>query len=635
MAAPRVRIPWQAGLAAPAVLVLLALSLAAPLVRAHDAAQLRTPEGGSARGEARIGDDDIRIRGDGLAAGDVAVLIAGADGALAEVARLDQDGDFDVRFESSFPLGAASAADFRGRAVAVVGEDGSTLLEGKFPGAPAVGEAGVGISALTSPEGSAFPDASGRVRVRAREGRHSLDVRVRGLSDGAVFTVCVADAFGNVETLGELTTSGGGNGALEVDTGEGGMLPFGASGVAELAGLAVRVKDADGDVVLAGVVPALGEVPPAASTGEVEVEFSLSPPERSPEPGIRGDVKLETESQRNDVRVRLEDATPGAEYNATIRRPDDEESRETLAELTADAEGEAEFEARGVALPLGASSIEELAGTIVEVFNAEGVLVLSGVTPQAPGAPPQAPPPAPRLEFEVALVQPETPVDPDAHGKVELEEEDDEHEIEVEVQDLVAGAAYRVELRDFAGAAEALFDGAADGEGDIRRRTVFLGAERLPFAVASFTAFEGFRIAVLDADGATVLAGVVDVPGVPAAGGETGGEGDGGGAGGRALEPFSFEMVGAYDAPHLRGDSNRDFEVDVSDPIATLTFLFRAGEAPECKDAVDSNDDGRIDISDPIHTLVYLFANGAPPAYPGPSLRGFDRTADEQFCDDE
>jgi hypothetical protein len=61
----------------------------------------------------------------------------------------------------------------------------------------------------------------------------------------------------------------------------------------------------------------------------------------------------------------------------------------------------------------------------------------------------------------------------------------------------------------------------------------------------------------------------------------------------------------------VRGDATADGEVDLSDPILTLYFLFQGGDAPRCLDAADSNDDGAIDITDPISTLVSLFL-GAP-----------------------
>ena len=68
-----------------------------------------------------------------------------------------------------------------------------------------------------------------------------------------------------------------------------------------------------------------------------------------------------------------------------------------------------------------------------------------------------------------------------------------------------------------------------------------------------------------------------------------------------------------------RGDTNGDGQVDLSDGIATLTFLFTGGERPGCADAADADDSGNIDLSDGIYTFQYLFIGGAPPPPPGPN----------------
>ena len=69
----------------------------------------------------------------------------------------------------------------------------------------------------------------------------------------------------------------------------------------------------------------------------------------------------------------------------------------------------------------------------------------------------------------------------------------------------------------------------------------------------------------------------------------------------------------------LRGDVNFDGVMNISDPIASLDFLFRGRFQPPCADAVDFNDDGRVDITDPVATLSYLYRGGAPPPAPYPS----------------
>ncbi len=80
-----------------------------------------------------------------------------------------------------------------------------------------------------------------------------------------------------------------------------------------------------------------------------------------------------------------------------------------------------------------------------------------------------------------------------------------------------------------------------------------------------------------------------------------------------------------------RGDSNRDDNVDVSDAVASLEYLFQGGTAMLCADAADINDDGQLDITDAIRLLGYLFQGGPSPAEPFPDP-GFDASDDELDC---
>ena len=83
----------------------------------------------------------------------------------------------------------------------------------------------------------------------------------------------------------------------------------------------------------------------------------------------------------------------------------------------------------------------------------------------------------------------------------------------------------------------------------------------------------------------------------------------------------------------LRGDSNQDNAVDISDAIYTLSYLFTDPNISlRCQDALDANDDGRMDISDAIFTLNFLFANNNlefPKPYPS---KGQDQTDDILGC---
>ena len=71
----------------------------------------------------------------------------------------------------------------------------------------------------------------------------------------------------------------------------------------------------------------------------------------------------------------------------------------------------------------------------------------------------------------------------------------------------------------------------------------------------------------------------------------------------------------------------RRLDLDLSDAVFTLNYLFGGGATPPCLDAADANDVGSVDLSDPIYSLQFLFQGGPdiPPPYPAP---GTDPTAD-------
>jgi hypothetical protein len=81
----------------------------------------------------------------------------------------------------------------------------------------------------------------------------------------------------------------------------------------------------------------------------------------------------------------------------------------------------------------------------------------------------------------------------------------------------------------------------------------------------------------------------------------------------------------------IRGDSNGDDEVEMSDAVTTLNFLFLGSERPHCYDAADANDDGALNIADPVFTLQYLFLGGAELPAPFPDA-GEDPTDDGMSC---
>jgi hypothetical protein len=76
--------------------------------------------------------------------------------------------------------------------------------------------------------------------------------------------------------------------------------------------------------------------------------------------------------------------------------------------------------------------------------------------------------------------------------------------------------------------------------------------------------------------------------------------------------------------PFRRGDANADAQVDISDALFVLMWLFAGGEQPGCMAAAEVGGDGKIDLSDAVGILGYLFLGGAEPPAPGPLACGPD-----------
>ncbi len=78
-----------------------------------------------------------------------------------------------------------------------------------------------------------------------------------------------------------------------------------------------------------------------------------------------------------------------------------------------------------------------------------------------------------------------------------------------------------------------------------------------------------------------------------------------------------------------RGDADNNGKVEITDPMRTLNYLFRAGEPLPCEDAADTNDDGKIDLTDAVDMLNWLFLEGPEPRPPGPGACGTDPRLDD------
>jgi hypothetical protein len=82
-----------------------------------------------------------------------------------------------------------------------------------------------------------------------------------------------------------------------------------------------------------------------------------------------------------------------------------------------------------------------------------------------------------------------------------------------------------------------------------------------------------------------------------------------------------------------RGDVNSDTELDITDPLKLLTFLFLGGDPLPCEDAADIDDNSQLEITDAFVILRFLFL-GFHPAVPLNALCAADGTDDElQVCE--
>lgn len=99
----------------------------------------------------------------------------------------------------------------------------------------------------------------------------------------------------------------------------------------------------------------------------------------------------------------------------------------------------------------------------------------------------------------------------------------------------------------------------------------------------------------------------------------------------RFPELLRIKAFGEPGGLFIRGDSNADGVVGITDPIVTLAHLFQGGPEPPCLDAADADDSGTVNLTDAVLTLLVLFggAGDLPPPYPN---AGTDPTPDGLEC---
>ncbi len=80
-----------------------------------------------------------------------------------------------------------------------------------------------------------------------------------------------------------------------------------------------------------------------------------------------------------------------------------------------------------------------------------------------------------------------------------------------------------------------------------------------------------------------------------------------------------------------RGLVTPDADMNLTDAVALLGYIFLGSATPTCLEAADVNDDARLDLTDAVVVLQYLFLGGKTPPDPF-ALCGQDPTPDDLGC---
>ena len=62
----------------------------------------------------------------------------------------------------------------------------------------------------------------------------------------------------------------------------------------------------------------------------------------------------------------------------------------------------------------------------------------------------------------------------------------------------------------------------------------------------------------------------------------------------------------------IRGDTNSDENVSLSDIVFLINYLYKYGPSPEPLHSADTNYDGDVSLSDIVYLISYLYKGGPP-----------------------
>jgi hypothetical protein len=319
------------------------------------------------------------------------VFLDGGTGTLVSIGTIgiEGDGEGDIEFSSDegggLPLGAGSLLDLAGRVLEVRDGSGAVVLFGTVPSfGPAVDFAPIGlVASLTRPSLAATGVARGRLGTRhfPSSGRDQIDVRARRLTGAPPHEFEVHLPGEGWTSCGALSGSGGQQqaGDLHVDTGNGDPLPGGASCLADLAGLAVRVRNGSGTTILVGTIP---DVSAGGAGPNVSARAVLAPGAAAPQ--ARARIELADQPRRGRSRFAVQVSRAGTTSHLGLWIEDPGSGDLELVASLPSPKGRAKLlidTGAGTPLPFAAASASALAGRAIEIRNDSGGVVASGIVP--------------------------------------------------------------------------------------------------------------------------------------------------------------------------------------------------------------------------------------------------------------
>ncbi|HKB14783.1 MAG TPA: hypothetical protein VKF62_01900 [Planctomycetota bacterium] len=299
------------------------------------------------------------------------------------------DGEGELEFESDegggLPLGAGSLQELAARPLEVRDATGAVVLFGNVPSfGPSASFAPVALLAsLTRPSLTAPGTAKGRLDTRhfPSSGRERIHVRGRQLGGVAPHEFDVHLPGQGWTSCGTLSGSGGNSddGDLDVDTANGDPLPGGATCLADLAGLGVRVRDGSGGTVLVGTIPDVSAGGPGPN---VSARAVLAAGPAAPQARARIEFADQPKRGRSRLTVQVSRAGTTSQVGLWVENPGTG-ALQLVATLPA-PKGRAKLQidtGAGAPLPFAAASASALAGLAVEIRNSGGGVVASGTVP--------------------------------------------------------------------------------------------------------------------------------------------------------------------------------------------------------------------------------------------------------------